>query len=141
MLRRPPRSTLADTRFPYTTLFRSFERAHGDVGADRGDADRPPAHRAAVVDEQGDDGVAEVGVVLDLVAQRMTGRDDDPREAGGVELAFLLIEIPRTVLLRHQPALEAVGKLGHLAMPMPHPLLEIGAPPDRKRVVEGKGVS
>src|SRR3546814_16614237 len=25
MLRRPPRSTRTDTRFPYTTLFRSFE--------------------------------------------------------------------------------------------------------------------
>src|SRR3546814_20235538 len=25
MLRRPPRSTLTDTLFPYTTLFRSFE--------------------------------------------------------------------------------------------------------------------
>src|SRR3546814_4747970 len=24
MIRRPPRSTLTDTRFPYTTLFRSF---------------------------------------------------------------------------------------------------------------------
>src|SRR3546814_1372126 len=26
MKRRPPRSTLTDTRFPYTTLFRSFAR-------------------------------------------------------------------------------------------------------------------
>src|SRR3546814_18462649 len=28
MRRRPPRSTRTDTRFPYTTLFRSFEKAH-----------------------------------------------------------------------------------------------------------------
>src|SRR3546814_5662347 len=27
MIRRPPRSTLTDTLFPYTTLFRSFPRA------------------------------------------------------------------------------------------------------------------
>src|SRR3546814_7344055 len=27
MIRRPPRSTLTDTLFPYTTLFRSIERA------------------------------------------------------------------------------------------------------------------
>src|SRR3546814_1006401 len=27
MIRRPPRSTRTDTRFPYTTLFRSLERA------------------------------------------------------------------------------------------------------------------
>src|SRR3546814_9691562 len=33
MIRRPPRSTLTDTLFPYTTLFRSLERAHlGDEG-------------------------------------------------------------------------------------------------------------
>src|SRR3546814_12611676 len=30
MLRRPPRSTLTDTLFPYTTLFRSFYRAIDD---------------------------------------------------------------------------------------------------------------
>src|SRR3546814_3575960 len=34
MLRRPPRSTLTDTLFPYTTLFRSAARA--DVEAARG---------------------------------------------------------------------------------------------------------
>src|SRR3546814_6538510 len=28
MIRRPPRSTLTDTLFPYTTLFRSFLRGH-----------------------------------------------------------------------------------------------------------------
>src|SRR3546814_15417840 len=33
MLRRPPRSTLTDTLFPYTALFRS----HGEAGADRQD--------------------------------------------------------------------------------------------------------
>src|SRR3546814_19811715 len=34
MLRRPPRSTRTDTRFPYTTLFRSL-RLHGAGGGDR----------------------------------------------------------------------------------------------------------
>src|SRR3546814_8408304 len=32
MIRRPPRSTLTDTLFPYTTLFRSDHRAHGSSG-------------------------------------------------------------------------------------------------------------
>src|SRR5689334_24802394 len=36
MIRRPPRSTL----FPYTTLFRSLARAHGDDTAYRGYRDR-----------------------------------------------------------------------------------------------------
>src|SRR3546814_21055952 len=33
MIRRPPRTTRTDTRFPYTTLFRaSWNAQHGDVG-------------------------------------------------------------------------------------------------------------
>src|SRR3546814_8252864 len=31
MIRRPPRSTRTDTLFPYTTLFRSIDRAHPHV--------------------------------------------------------------------------------------------------------------
>src|SRR3546814_7728740 len=31
MIRRPPRSTLTDTLFPYTTLFRSLEVGHVDL--------------------------------------------------------------------------------------------------------------
>src|SRR3546814_4789207 len=33
MIRRPPRSTLTDTLFPYTTLFRSKEPAVGELEA------------------------------------------------------------------------------------------------------------
>src|SRR3546814_20114177 len=32
MIRRPPRSTRTDTRFPYTTLFRSLLARHGEEG-------------------------------------------------------------------------------------------------------------
>src|SRR3546814_18664989 len=88
MIRRPPRSTRTDTLFPYTTLFRSalpgaggeaeyldlhtaaLEGARQDVGADRRDGDRTAAHRAGIVDQQGDDGVPELGVLLHLVGQR-----------------------------------------------------------------------
>src|SRR3546814_2636829 len=34
MRRRPPRSTRTDTLFPYTTLFRSPDRHHGDGRAE-----------------------------------------------------------------------------------------------------------
>src|SRR3546814_1768802 len=34
MIRRPPRSTRTDTLFPYTTLFRSIEKASAFDGAD-----------------------------------------------------------------------------------------------------------
>src|SRR3546814_8597258 len=33
MIRRPPRSTRTDTLFPYTTLFRSRVRSHGEGGS------------------------------------------------------------------------------------------------------------
>src|SRR3546814_2712228 len=46
MIRRPPRSTLTDTLFPYTTLFRSLQRAGAGRGLpgvviELGDGDRP----------------------------------------------------------------------------------------------------
>src|SRR2546427_7871735 len=40
MIRRPPRSTL----FPYTTLFRSREAAHGEGGGDARHRPAEPAH-------------------------------------------------------------------------------------------------
>src|SRR3546814_2011455 len=46
MLRRPPRSTLTDTLFPYTTLFRSIEAARSRVPECRGSR-RDPRHYAA----------------------------------------------------------------------------------------------
>src|SRR3546814_8011619 len=48
MIRRPPRSTRTDTRFPYTTLFRSSPRRRGRGGgeADRGGRARPARRRA-----------------------------------------------------------------------------------------------
>src|SRR3546814_1638565 len=36
MVRPPPRSTRTDTRFPYTTLFRSAERSEGTMEARQG---------------------------------------------------------------------------------------------------------
>src|SRR3546814_5382768 len=98
MIRRPPRSTRTDTRFPYTTLFRSRAQApvhvadHGAVG---GQVDLPDAQ---VDDADADVLRADVDVVelaldhlgavaghyfgqrarVDLVAQRIL---DDRRQA------------------------------------------------------------
>src|SRR3546814_3921886 len=44
MIRRPPRSTRTDTRFPYTPRFRSCTRGH------RLDGGRPGAHHIAMSD-------------------------------------------------------------------------------------------
>src|SRR3546814_6545783 len=50
MLRRPPRSTLTVTLFPYTTRFRSLPEARrgGCAGADRRGQDRRPVLLAAL---------------------------------------------------------------------------------------------
>src|SRR3546814_2531608 len=62
MIRRPPRSTRTDTRFPYTSLFRSG-RGHERRGTDRGSQHRGrrrhkarprPGHRAGDHDRQFD---------------------------------------------------------------------------------------
>src|SRR3546814_9065470 len=47
MIRRPPRSTLTDTLFPYTTLFLSPPRAAGGDAHDRPEdrGDRAQSHR------------------------------------------------------------------------------------------------
>src|SRR3546814_16332005 len=49
MIRRPPRSTRTDTRFPYTTLFRSIDRRAG-AEVRRGQEGRRRVADAAVVD-------------------------------------------------------------------------------------------
>src|SRR3546814_4463498 len=51
MIRRPPRSTRTDTRFPYTTLFRSAVHQRRELGDRRADAAhrRQPAGRGREV--------------------------------------------------------------------------------------------
>src|SRR3546814_3281648 len=68
MIRRPPRSTLTDTLFPYTTLFRSLDRIKLRPQAGRGEAvaerfhlrgDRLP--RRIILDQHPALSVEEVG--------------------------------------------------------------------------------
>src|SRR3546814_5285493 len=69
MIRRPPRSTRTDTRFPYTTLFRSFQRvcrAHGagrDAGGE-GDRRLPVGMHDAGLEQRGVDLLALAGLQL-----------------------------------------------------------------------------
>src|SRR3546814_12232403 len=72
MIRRPPRSTLTDTLFPYTTLFRSRD----GVGAERGQHDGDQRG-----DERDPDGVAQRGQ-----EEILRGPDED-----------LLVVLPRDV--------------------------------------------
>src|SRR3546814_10359232 len=55
MIRRPPRSKLTNTLFPYTTLFRSHDRRDDDIGFFAGNAGK-----ARIID--GDDAPALAGL-------------------------------------------------------------------------------
>ena len=62
-----------------------------------------------------------------LKDERLHRVDDDARQARGVDDAFLEVEVPAAVLLRHQAALQAVGEAADGALQMGELLVEIGA--------------
>ena len=68
-------------------------------------------------------------VLLGLERQRMQRIDDDARQPRRIEQAFLEIEFPGAVLLRHQAALQPVGEPRHHALQMRELLVEIAAQP------------
>ena len=107
----------------------AFERAREDIGADRGDRDRPPAHAARIVDQQRNDRVLELGIAFDLVAERMAGADHHAGQPRGIEHAFFLVEVPAAVLLRHEPTLQPVGQPRDHALQARQLAVEIGAQP------------
>ncbi len=55
--------------------------------------------------------------------------DDDARQPRRIEQAFLEIEFPGAVLLRHQQPLQPVGEPRHHALQMRELLVEIAAQP------------
>src|SRR3546814_2568637 len=82
MIRRPPRSTLTDTLFPYTTLFRSIDQRIGNTAALEIDLDgiaRSAGHvkgNNAIFAQQGIDqrGLAHVGSPHDCKLDTMNDR-------------------------------------------------------------------
>src|SRR3546814_5551717 len=90
MRRRPPRATRTDTRFPYTTLFRSRDGKPGHGLADRGHA-RQQTRRFARNGQRPD------FLVLDMAETRA--------EINEVELGFVADQPERGVgagLIRHR---------------------------------------
>ena len=55
----------------------------------------------------------------------MHGVGDDAGKARGIERALVEVELPRTVLLRHQAALQAVGELADHALQVAELLVEV----------------
>src|SRR3546814_11862648 len=85
MIRRPPRSTRTDTRFPYTTLFRSIDAGKLDANATIDHA----ALKAAALARGGKDGVRLLAKgdltakVSFLVAGASKGAVEAVEKAGG----------------------------------------------------------
>src|SRR3546814_6458277 len=87
MIRRPPRSTLTDTLFPYTTLFRSLQAGAGVVLVAGGAGMGKSAVIADVIDRLRDDGtlhlafrVDQAGAIatLDELGAQTVGTADNP---------------------------------------------------------------
>src|SRR3546814_15264876 len=124
MIRRPPRSTRTDTRFPYTTLFRSFVSPHGPQACDMAPmgrqwfslADRDPDLLLA--------GVAATAPCLDAFLD--------------AELARLGLSDDRLALVGFsQGTMTAL----HTALRRPRPCAVVVGFSDRKSVVSGKSVA
>src|SRR3546814_17424884 len=74
MIRRPPRSTLTDTLFPYTTLFRSQGLQQGRVDAGSGDQVERLSLESVRAGADTDRGCEVVSARLRRVARRPGGR-------------------------------------------------------------------
>src|SRR3546814_3389578 len=86
MIRRPPRSTRTDTRFPYTTLFRSIENDLAVIDIGLKSEGRVPLREFAMPGQKADLNVGdEVEVYVDRVensnGETMLSRDRARREA------------------------------------------------------------
>ncbi len=107
----------------------ALQRAGENVGAGRRDGDRPPAHRAGIVEQQRHHRVAEVRVLFALEGERLLRVDDDALQPRRIENAFLKVEFPRAVLLRQQTALQPVGEPADDGGEVLQLLVEIGTQP------------
>ena len=105
----------------------ALERAGENVGANGGHHDRPAAHGAGIVDQDGDHRVAELGVLFLLERQRRGRVDDHPGQPRHVQHPFLQIEGPGAVLLGQQLALQPVGQARDDVGQAGQLLVEIGA--------------
>ena len=89
----------------------------------------PAPHRAGIIDQKRHHRIAEIGVALHLEGERRQRIGHDAGNAGGIEDAFLDIEIPGAVLLCHQAALQPIGEPCHHAGEIDQLLVEKCAQP------------
>ena len=101
-----------------------FQGPRENVGTHCCDTDRPATHGTGIVDQQRHDRIAELHVLLFLEGQRMKRVDDDPIETAGIQQPLFQVELPRSRLLRHQAALQAVCKLADQTLEIHQLLVE-----------------
>src|SRR3546814_20575216 len=87
MIRRPPRSTRAVTRFPYTTLFRSVRQKQARTAQLRevyADVHAKVAEQAAAAGQDKPDAVTVDNILFDLEARIVRGQilNGEPRIDG-----------------------------------------------------------
>src|SRR4051794_38892582 len=84
----------------------ALERAREHVRAERRHHDGAAAHGARVIEQQRDDGVLEVRLRLLAKRERCERIGDDACKPGGVEYAFLEVELPAARLACTQQPFE-----------------------------------
>src|SRR3546814_11850677 len=106
MIRRPPRSTLTDTLFPYTTLFRSLQRPRRQIIV----IDRVRGDHRFIADAQ----LRHVvfGIIVQSCGIAILRKSDPFRRVSSVIPDFDLIE-PAMASLDHVEIFE-VGYVGHV---------------------------
>ena len=83
-----------------------FQRARQNIGANRSNGNRPPPHRARIVDEQSHHCVAELGILFPFERQSRRRIGDNQRQPPGIQHALFQIKQPAAVLLRLKTALQ-----------------------------------
>ena len=88
----------------------ALEGSGEDVSTGCGNGYGTTTHGTGIIEQQGHHGIAEFGILFHFERKRMHGINDNAHEAGGIQYAFFEIEVPGTVLLGHEAALQAISE-------------------------------
>src|SRR5450759_4019218 len=79
----------------------TLQGAGQNIGAGGGDRDRPPAHRAGVINEQAHHRIAEIHILLTFEGKWLPRIGDHARQPRRIEDAFIEVEFPEPVSYTH----------------------------------------
>ena len=92
-----------------------LQRARENIRTDSSNGNRTPAHGSRVIQQQRHNGIAELGILLDLKAEGRCRACHDPCQTARVQRAFLQIKLPRAVLLGLKATLQLVCQTAYSA--------------------------